>query len=124
MRRPLWGNKGLATEGGLWEGLSPLATEGGPPLCDCQRWGLLEESSCPKNTHTHTLPSPKSRHQTDGYVLFTSLNLVAIERNAELVLDLTDCQPSTNSQTDAPSSILTPSFAPQEGLPSSHWDVT
>lgn len=31
MRRPLWGNKGLATEGGLWDGLSPSATEGGPP---------------------------------------------------------------------------------------------
>ncbi len=112
--------------GGLWEGLSPSATEGGPPLWDCQRWGLLEESSCPKNTHTHTY-APKSQVKTPNRwlrLISASLNLVAIERNAELVLDLTDWQPSTNSQTDAPSSILTPSFAPQEGLPSSHWDVT
>ncbi len=71
MRRPLWGNKGLATEGGLWEGLSPSATEGGPPLWDCQCWGLLEESSCPKNTHTHTLPSQDTKQMVTSYICLT-----------------------------------------------------
>lgn len=110
--------------GGLWEGLSPSATEGGPPLWDCQRWGLLVESSCPKNTHTY---APKSQVKTPNRwlcLISASLNLFAIEQNAELFSDLTDWQPSMNSQTDAPSSILTPRFVPQEGLPSSHWDVT
>lgn len=60
--------------GGLWEGLSPSATEGGPPLWDCQRWGLLEESSCPKNTHTHIrsqVPSQDTKQMVTSYICFT-----------------------------------------------------
>lgn len=89
--------------GGLWDGLSPSATEGGPPptpLWDCQRWGLLEESSCPKNTHTY---SPKSQVKTPNIwlrlisgLISASLNLiplhVTITQNAKLVSDLTDWQ--------------------------------
>ncbi len=59
--------------GGLWEGLSPSATEGGPPLWDCQRWGLLEESSCPK-THTHIrfqVPSQDTKQMVTSYICFT-----------------------------------------------------
>lgn len=92
-----------------------------PPLWDCQRWGLLEESSCPKNTLTY---SPKSQVKTPNrwlrlisgliYALLNPIPLhVAITQHSKLVLDLTDLQTSTYSQTDALSSILTPSSAPK-----------
>ncbi len=123
MRRHYGVTRDWATEGGLWEGLSPSATEGGPPPLDCQCWGLLEESSCPKNTHTHTLPSQDTKQMVTSYICLTQPH-----RNR------TKCRTVLGSDRLAnllwiPRQMLRvqywpPALHPKRVFPSSHWDVT
>lgn len=88
------------------------------PLWDCQRWGLLEESSCPKNTHTY---SPKSQVKTPNIwlrlisgLISASLNLIPLHvTNTKCQTGLRSDRLANYSQTDALSSILTSSSAPK-----------
>ncbi len=104
------------------KGCRPRQQKAVPPFGTVNAGAFLRNPVVLK-THTRICSQVKTPNRWLR-LISASLSLIAIERNAELFLDLTDWQPSMNSQTDAQSSIPTPSFAPQEGLPSSHWDVT
>lgn len=94
-------------------GCRPRQQKAVPPF------GTVNAGAFLRNPNTHTC-SLKSHVKTPNRwlrLISASLNLiplhVAITQNAELVSDLTDWQTSTNSQTDALSSILTPISAPK-----------